>query len=200
MSDILDLRYLMQLAAETLRSPREGAREILRIAPPMPAPWLCFGLVMVGSLIFGELASLMITDIEPGPLTNRASIVLGLIQAGLLFLMVHAIAFIGRGFGGTGDFEGALILVTWLQFIFLLVQAVQLVLLVTVPLLGALVTLIAVGLFFWLLVNFIAELHGFENLGMVFLGTLGSFFALVFALAMVLGLLGIGLTSEASAT
>ena len=65
-------------------------------------------------------------------------------------------------FGGTGRFEEALTLVVWLQFIFICVQILQLLAVLVVPPVAGLITLLAVGLFFWLLVNFrghAARLH-----------------------------------------
>jgi hypothetical protein len=47
------------------------------------------------------------------------------------------------------------------------------------PPLAGLITIIAIALYIWLLVNFIAVLHGFTSLGMVFVATLMSAFALL---------------------
>jgi hypothetical protein len=145
----------------------------------------------VASLILGEIVALILPAPEAGPLSGQAPLALGLLQAMMLYLAAHAIAYIGRLFGGVGGFDGALALVTWLQFIFLLVQLVQLVLLIVLPPIAAVVTILAIGLFFWLLVNFIAELHGFTSVGMVFVMTLVSFVTILFVVSLVLGILGV---------
>jgi hypothetical protein len=44
-------------------------------------------------------------------------------------------------------------------------------------------------LFLWLMVNFIAELHGFRSLGAVFAGMILTFFAAALLLALLLGLI-----------
>ena len=105
--------------------------------------------------------------------------------------MVFAIAHIGRMFGGVGSFEGALALMTWLQFVFLIVQGVQLAVMVLIPSILGIVSILAIGLFFWLLVNFITVLHGFTSVGTVFVMTLLSFVTLLFALSLVLAMMGI---------
>ena len=46
-------------------------------------------------------------------------------QGGVFLLVVALLHHVGRFFGGRGSFDGALILVTWLQFIFFLVQLLQ---------------------------------------------------------------------------
>ena len=47
------------------------------------------------------------------------------------------------------------------------------------------------SLFFWLLVNFIAVLHGFQSTGMVFVMTIVSFITIIFVLSIVLTILGV---------
>lgn len=194
MMDYMNLPLLLRLARDTVADPREGAQYILANRPVRPALWLMFAIVVVGSLLLGEVVALMVTLPEGGVLTGpfqRAPIVLGLMQAAFLFLMVHAITWIGRMFGGTGEFEEALALVIWLQFIFLCVQLVQIVTLLLLPPLSGIVTILALGLFFWLLVNFIAALHGFASLGAVFGMTVVSFITIVFVLSLVLSILGL---------
>lgn len=195
MSDLLDLRYLTKLAIDTVRDPQEGATEVLRIAPPRQILWVAFALMITFSLMMGEVVTLIATPVDGtpvdvGPLTGQSALTLGLLQAAFLFLMVFAIAHIGRLFGGTGQFDGALALITWLQFVFFLIQLVQLVLLLIAPALAAIVTILAIGLFFWVLVNFIAVLHGFQSVGMVFVMTIVSFVSIIFALSIVLTILG----------
>lgn len=193
MSDLLDLRFLTKLAIDTIRDPQEGAKEVLRLAPARNVVWLAFALMMVASLIMGELMVLFIGASETAPQLGQSSLALGLMQAGFLFVMVFAIAHIGKLFGGTGSFDGALVLITWLQFVFFLVQLLQLVLLLIAPPLAAIVTVIAIGLFFWLLVNFIAVLHGFQSVGMVFVMTIVSFISIIFTLSLILTILGVTL-------
>lgn len=197
MSDLLDLRFLIKLAVDTIRDPKEGAGTALRIAPPRPALWLAFALMITLSLMMGEVVTLIAGPPEAGPNANplmgQSALALGLLQGAFLFLMVFAITHIGRAFGGKGAFDGALALITWLQFVFFLLQLVQLVLLLIAPPFAAMVTVVAIGLFFWVLVNFIAVLHGFQSVGMVFVMTLVSFIGILFALSIVLTILGVTL-------
>jgi hypothetical protein len=97
-----------------------------------------------------------------------------------------------RFFGGTGSFEESALLVIWLQFILICVQVIQIATLFVLPPLAGLITIIAIALYLWLLVNFIAVLHGFTSLGMVFVATLLSAFALLFVFSLILSVLGLG--------
>lgn len=190
-ADLMNLGHLLRLARETISNPREGAATILDLHLSVPALRIAFALVVVLSMLLGELVVL----VTPPPLEGAMSlspVTLGLVQAAFLFVIAHAITLIGRWFGGTGSFEGALSLLIWMQFIFLCVQVLQLLAIMILPPIAGLITILALGLFFWLLVNFIATLHGFTSLGMIFVITILSAFGIIFGLSLILTLLGIG--------
>lgn len=193
MMQFLTLGGLLRLARDTVTNPQEGASTVLSVAPPPRALWLMFAIVVVLSLFLGEVVTLLTGVPEDGPITGVYSspLALGLIQGALLVIMVHAIHRIGGWFGGAGRFEEAFILIIWLQFIFLLVQVVQIGFMVILPPLAPVFTLLAVGLFLWLLVNFISVLHGFTSLGLVLAMTIVSAFGIIFVLSLVLSLLGL---------
>ncbi|MFW5654417.1 MAG: YIP1 family protein [Roseicyclus sp.] len=194
MTDIATLGTLLRLARDTVTNPREGAATVLSFAPTRQALWLMFALVVVASLMMGEIMGLMLNMPTDGPLTGpmqQSPLMLGLIQAALLYVSIHAIHRIGRVFGGTGRLEEAALLIIWLQFILLCVQVVQIAAMVVLPPLAGLVTILAIALFFWLLTNFIAVLHGFQSLGMVFVMTLLAAFGLLVLLSLVLSMLGL---------
>jgi hypothetical protein len=199
MTDIATLGNLLRLARDTVTNPREGATTVLSFAPARQALWLMFALVVVTSMMMGEIVALLTDVPADGPMTGpfaQSPMTLGLIQAGFLFLMIYAIHHIGRFFGGTGSLEEAALLVIWLQFIFVCIQVLQILFILVLPPLAGLITLVAIGLFFWLLVNFIAVLHGFTSLGLVFVVTLLSAFGLLIALGMVLSALGLAVPAS----
>jgi hypothetical protein len=194
MSQLLTMGNLLRMARDTVSNPREGAETVLALGLPRQALWLAFALVVVLSMFLGDLLYLLAGLPGDGALTGPLAgspIVAGLLQGAFLFLMAHAVTHIGRMFGGMGRFEEALALVVWLQFIFICVQVLQLVAVLVVPPMAAIITILAVGLFFWLLVNFIATLHGFTSLGMVFVMTILSGFTILFVLSLILTLLGV---------
>ena len=64
---------------------------------------------------------------------------------------------------------------------------------VLVPPLAGILALAEVALFFWLLVHFVAELHGFKSLVATFAGVLGGLCLLILALAVILApFIGVG--------
>jgi hypothetical protein len=194
MTDIATLGTLLRLARDTVTNPREGATTVLSFAPARQALWLMFALVVVVSLMMGEVMALLMGMPTDGPLTGpmqQSPLMLGLIQAALLFVSIHAIHRIGRFFGGTGSLEEAALLIIWLQFILLCVQVLQIAALLILPPVAGLITILAIALFFWLLTNFIAALHGFQSLGLVFVTTLLAAFGLLVLMSMVLSMLGL---------
>lgn len=170
MQPITDISDLIRLSRDAVREPRAVAAVLLRAALPREALWLMFCLIIVSAMFFAQLLQLLITDgsveLVMGPVS------LGILQGMMLFGMTIAIHRLGRLFGGTGDFEGALTLVTFHQFVLMLLQIINFIALIVFPPLSLLVQVVSLALFFWLLVNFIAELHGFRNLGQVFFGVL----------------------------
>lgn len=182
---------LIRLARDTVADPREGATTVLSFAPGREALWTMFALVVVVTMFLGTLADLIV-GLRGGGGQMLSPVMLGLIQGGLLLVMVLAVHHLGRAFGGTGRFDEALLLVVWLQFIFILIQAIQIVALVILPPVAPLITLLSMALFFWLLVNFIAVLHGFTSLGRIFLMVILSIMGLGLVMTILTTVLGFG--------
>jgi hypothetical protein len=193
MSDLLNIGYLLRLARETVSDPKGGAREVMDLHLSRQALILMFAIVVVLSLILGEIVALMAQLPTGGDVAFafRSPLVLGLLQGVFLLVTAYAMTFVGRLFGGVGSFNGALALVVWLQFIFICIQIVQIGALLLIPPVAGLITILALGLFFWLLVNFIAALHGFTSTGMVFVMTIVSSIVILFLLGLVLTMLGL---------
>ena len=161
----------------------------MAINPPMEARWLGLAVVVVLSVLLGQTGVMLATR-------GEAPIVMGvgasaIVQGGVLLLMVYAAHVVGRLFGGGGTFPDAVLLVSWLQFLMVALQLVQVVALLLIPPLSGMIGIIAIVLFLWVLTNFVAVLHGFTSLGKVFGMILVTFMAVAFAVAFLLALLGI---------
>lgn len=178
---------VLRLARESVADPRAGYRRVAGLALGGDTLLLALGAVAAVGVLMGELVLRLIVsrDLHPlldlggGPLPAAA------LQFALAVLLALGIRWIGAAAGGTGSWEGALLAVTWLQLILLLLQVVQLASLLVLPPLAALIGLFGVGLFFWLLTGFIAELHGFTSRLKVFFALLACLFiAGMFALPL----------------
>ena len=196
----LTFNQLLAMVGRSITNPREGAEEVLALGVPKEALWLILAIVVVLSIVIAQVTTLIAppaSDLMSNFLQNP--LVTGFVQMGLLIVMIFAVHWIGRALGGSGSFEESILLMSWLQFIMVCIQAIQTLALVIMPPLAGLIGIAALVLFFWLLTNFVAVLHGFGSLAQVFVMILVSGFAIAFFFSLVLTLLGLGVTPQSGA-
>lgn len=192
----MTMAHIAGLVRLTFAKPREAAQVVMRMPLALQDRWAAVALMAVlSAFLMQAMAALIPPAVGPngevlqpvGPFFWAGMVAIGMVLTASLAFAV------GRWRGGKGELADAVILIAWLQFIQLLIVVLQLVLLVTVPLLTPVVEIGAVLLFLWLLVNFVAEMHGFRSLGLVFLGVVVTFVVAVFAMSLLLMMLGVGL-------
>ena len=193
----LTMNQIFAMVMRTVRNPREGASEVLSLGIGREAAWLSVGLVVILSLILAEI-TLFIGSLsgDPADMLSISPIVGGLLQFSVLIATAGVAYLVGRAMGGTGSFPEALLLMTWLQFIMVCVQIIQILALLMIPPLGGIVFIAGLILFLWLLTNFVAELHGFRSLAQVFVMILVTAFAVAFFLSLALTLFGVTVPIE----
>jgi hypothetical protein len=174
---------LADLLREALQDPRRNAERILAWPLPQQAVWL--GVLLVSVLaVLGLYLTLMIGGNVLGPVPSPFG--MAALQVVAMIVLAAMMAHVGRMFGGSGRFAGALRIMVWLQGMMVAFQAVQLVAMVLLPPLAGLLSLASVVAVLWVATGFVAGLHGFRSLPMTFLGIIGSFIALGLAVSMVL--------------
>lgn len=191
------LPEMIALARATVEDPRGGAARVLRLDIGR-GTWIeALLFIAVASVIVSNLADAVMAArgvaTTPSPLFANP-VVTAVLMSVLLIGSAIAVHGVGRAFGGVGDLDGALAITAWLQILMLAVQVVQLGVAVLLPGLAAIIGLLALGLFIWLFINFVAELHGFQSLGLVLAGSVGAVFAIAFVLTIILAILGVDLT------
>lgn len=182
------------LILESIRDPQEGATRVLSFAPPREALWLLLALVAVLSTLMSQVAFVLSGASADASMGTLMGTPVGMAALQALFIVgtVYLVYWVGRACGGQGSFEETLLLVVWLQVIFVAVQLAQLVLAIIAPFLTLLVLVASVGLFFYLLTYFVLVLHRFQSAGMVFAGIVISGFGTLFVLGLAMSILGIG--------
>ncbi|MDJ0629829.1 MAG: Yip1 family protein [Rhodobacter sp.] len=191
----LDLPSLLRLAWGSVRAPRDGARAVMRSDMPRGARWEALLLVVVVSVILGQISTyLMPAQVDSffAPFVNNP-VMAGIVQMSLTVIMVFAVFWIGRAMGGSGGFGDAILLIAWMQFILICLQVIQFAAMILLPPLASLIGVAGFVLFFWLLTNFVAELHGFNSLGKVFVMVIASILGMAFALSLLLSIVGIAI-------
>ncbi len=188
------LTHILGMVGRSVVDPREGAHEVLALGVPRRALGLIAALVVVLSLLVGELTAIALglgDTLTEGLMAHPA--VLAAMQMAVLIFTVVAVHRIGRLFGGTGRSDETLLLICWLQFIMICLQVIQTVAILVMPPLGAMIGFAAVALFLWLLTSFVAVLHGFGSRAKVFGVILAVALAFGVGLEMVLSALGVTL-------
>lgn len=184
----LTLNAILAMAWRTVKNPREGAEEILSLGIPRQALGILLLLVIVLSIILGQLTEIVLMR---GQGMFIGPIMAGVVQFLALGLIIAAVHVIGRAMGGTGTFPETVLLVAWLQFVMVCLQVIQTLAILILPGLAGLIGIVGFALFFWLLTNFVAVVHGFRSLPLVFVMILVSAFGIAFALSIVLVMSGV---------
>lgn len=177
----------------TLRAPRDAARAVIGLRLSTSTGWTALALSAVASTLLSSLA-LQIAPVELEPAVAAVfgnPLRLALLQFGVLALGAALVFSVGRRMGGTGDLAGTLAVLSWLEVIQIVVQLIQLAVILVAPPVADVIGLAGVVLFFWLFSQFVAELHGVSSGWNVFGALVLTGFALSFALAVLLAILGV---------
>ena len=184
--------YLFGMALQTVPEPRKVARDLFNLGLSRETLWtalllmviLATGISVVADIIFPIDARLM------GPVLS-SPIILGVVEGAFMFGLTMAIYVIGRLMGGQGSLENAIMTVVWMEFVFLGLQVLTVILTLIAPAMAALLIFASVFIFFWVLTHFTVENHGFQSAGLVFTSILVFMVLAVFALSFILVLLGV---------
>ena len=191
----MTLTEFLAAAQFTLREPKKAARGLIAMNLPMSVRWLALSLVTVLSTLF-LLTEIKLSPFSDDPMMLRmldSPLMLAAMQFLVLVVSAYLIARIGKFFQGVGNFDDALLLVLWMQAVLCLVQLFQILAMLTFAPLADLVGFVALFATGWLITNFVAELHGFKSLILVFVGILLGAFATMVALSIILAvLIGVG--------
>jgi len=193
----LEWGYLVGMALQTVPEPRKVARDVQNVDLSRGVLWQILLFLLVATTMLGVAASLLFpTDPEAfgGLLANP--LITGIAQGAISVLTVFGIYWVGRMAGGTGSFDQALLTVIWLHFVLLLIEMAILALGLFAPAMEMLLWVMGLVLTFWILSHFIAEMHGFNNAGMVFVSIILTLFAAMVVFSIVLAIIGVGIPSD----
>lgn len=174
------IESLYAQGVRALREPRAAGADIIALGVPREA--LAPGLFAVVAI--SVILNTVSEALAPSPFVIITPFQMAILLTLMMVSFSFAIAKIGQLMGGLGRFHDALLLMIFLQVMFLPAVALQLVLSVVTPALASLVTLVVMIFLTWVHLNFIAALHGFTSLGRAFgvlvLSVVATFFVLMF--------------------
>lgn len=174
------IESLYAQGVRAIREPRAAAADVLALGIPREAlvPGL-FAVVAI-SVILNSISEAL----APSPFVIITPFQMTVLLSVMMVAFSFAVAKTGQFMGGLGTFQDSLLLMIFLQAIFLPAVAVQIVLFMLVPALAGLFILAVMIFLTWVHVNFIAALHGFPTLGKAFgvllMSVVLTFFVLMF--------------------
>lgn len=194
----LSLAGLFDEVRYSLTNPRPGLRRILSMNLPASAAWSALGLMAIFSAVLVHFSFAMVPTEEQDMVIDmvawlsQSPLRSFMLQSAVMLLQVLLIFWLGRARGGKGTFADTLTMVAWFQFLMLIIQLLQLAVQILLPPLATLVNLAGLGIFLWIITNFVAEVHGFRSLPYVFggiiLGSIVLLFLLAIAMLLVMGM------------
>ena len=183
------------LALQSLTQPRVGLRIILSIPSQrsdlINAGWLVIILNLILTAFLTLFGPILPENPSTVPLATSA-----IMQALSLFGGAFIVHRVGAFFGGTGNFDGSLKLIIWVNFILFLMQLPILLFSFLGQEIVALAMILVLLIAITQLTATIMELHGFTEVLPVLFGILGSSIAFGIALLFALGLLGVNLPTN----
>jgi len=181
----------LPIARQSLTRPRAGAAALLALGVPKPALWPGFFLSIVLTVLMVEGIAMLDPQTRALPLMIPP-ILYVIITSVAMALWIGLVTRIGRAMGGRGRYDDFLLMTAFLQVVWLIGQLAGLLVMVAVPLLGALAILGLFVLMIWIHSAYVAEIHGFPStwtgLAVFALSGLG----LVALLFLALTVLGVG--------
>lgn len=158
------IESLYAQGVRALREPRAAGADIIALGIPREALAPALFAVVAISVILNTASE----AIAPSPFVIITPFQMAILLTVMMVVFSFAIAKTGQYVGGLGSFHDALLLMIFLQVMFLPAVALQLVLALAVPGIAALLMLVVMIYLTWVHVNFIAALHGFTSLGRAF--------------------------------
>ncbi|MEO9825702.1 MAG: YIP1 family protein [Paracoccaceae bacterium] len=183
---------LIMQGKRAFREPRQTAADVLALGFPKEALAPALLLVVVVSVLLSAASDMIVPPQVEMSYFRMALLIMIIFTAFSL-----SIAQVGKMLGGVGTFPDSLLLAIFFQAIFIPVQALQVALMLVSIEMAALLSFAIIIFGFWINVNFIAALHGFETLGRALGVLLLASFAVAIFLMIVTPLLGISLTGGA---
>ena len=189
---------LTRLTLDTPRDPKSVAEQLLGLGLTRPQIISLFAVSVCLSVISLFVSNVSMNGEDPFVLIVGPGLVMGpLPVAIMIFVMtlVSALASsrIGQMFGGRGDFNALLIVMSWLQWMQFVFQMVSTLLSFVSIGLSGLVSLVICVLTLWMFVSMVDRAHGFDSalksivtivLGSTVAGVSVGFVAIMFAGAM----------------
>lgn len=182
---------LKDLAIVSVQDPASAARQLISLGLDRSVLWLALFLMAVLNTLLHGVTNQLVPGPTPLPVLFDVPAVYFFFVSGGLVLIVVTIFWAGRAFGGQGRMEDVMVVIVWLQFLRVCVQAVALVLLLTIPFLSMILVLAAAVVGLWILVHFVDQAHRFNSVAKAAGVLIAAFIGMVMGVSILLSLIGV---------
>ncbi len=190
MNNVSNFSFLSGLIKQSLSDPKTAAARVLNLNLSVEVLRILFALVVILSVCLSQIR-LILLPLPDDMAVNISILTLGGIQVAMIAIWILATHYIGRLFGGVGTLRGAVVITLWMQVIGLIGEVALFLGGLVLPGLFPILFLGIVGYLCYISLNFIAVLHRFQSLILVFLGVIGSSFVIAFVIVFILAALGL---------
>ncbi len=185
---------LKDMALLTVQDPATAAQRLMSLGIDRGTLWTAVFLTAVLDTLLHSATNFLVSGPSPLPGLFDVPAVYFFVVGGGLVLSIVTLFWAGRAFGGQGSMEDIMIVIVWLQFMSVLVQAAALILLLTIPALSVILVLAATFVGLWILVHFVDQAHRFFSLGKTVGVLLAAFVGMVIGVSILLSKIGVGTT------
>lgn len=193
MDDRMTKSGFAQALIQGYTAPRLSARQILGLGAGVELALMMVALAYIVQAIFSIL-------LLPGGF-GIAGHMLAIMQQIIIFFLLSGLVYgIGRMAGGTGTLLGSQLIVAWHALVTSIISPLAIGISTAtfeaqetgeLPSAVLLLGVVYVAISFWLMANYVAELHGFRSAASV----LGAIIGLTFAFAILLAVIASSITS-----
>ncbi|ASM72374.1 MULTISPECIES: YIP1 family protein [Roseobacteraceae] len=181
------------LAALSLRTPRAAAAVLINWQLPRSVIWTALVLVSCCNAILAGLSEVLFPSPIEMPAIVMNPLMLFILLAGGLIVSCHALLWGGKIIGGQGKLEDIAVVLTWLQALRAVAQAIVLVLAFVSPALAGMFAMAVMFIGLWVMANFVAQALLFNSAWKAFGLMVGLMMAFMFAIVIVLMVTGLGM-------
>ncbi len=181
------MQPLIALARLSFRAPRAATRQLLGMNLSN-SQLLEFAMLSIAlnTLIAHSQSLFALDQVAPDAVDEMPPVIefTPFMTFGVDFILmaasVLAVYLVGRMFGGTGTLRDSVLINAWMHYVMIVVLLAIQLLALLIPGMGFVGVLLAVGIFLYLLCNFVAEMHGFKSPWSVLFGTVAVTLVLSF--------------------
>ncbi|TKW65786.1 MAG: hypothetical protein DI616_12970 [Paracoccus denitrificans] len=184
---------LIWLARLSFRNPGQAVRQLQALALPVSARWMA----LVISVVLSTVLMVVTIRIRPetvmpvlGEVANQP-FAYAMLQLSFVAISAWLLTGMARAVGGRGDFGDVILVIAWIEFLLLIAQLLQLILLIVSPLLASLFGLASMIMITWVSVQLLRAVFGIANPLIVIMGLVAAFLLTAFLLSIIAAAFGL---------